>query len=149
VRYPPDGIRGVSAGTRAGRFGRDAQYLATAAEEICTLVQVETAQALGQISQIASVDGIDGVFVGPSDLAASMGHLGAPGHADVQAAIQGAARSIRQAGKAPGILATSAADALRYLEWGYLFVACNIDLRILVTGVDALFDAVNVFRKPR
>ena len=137
-RYPPDGWRGVSGTTRANDFGRTTDYLKTAAQEICVLVQVETGEALGQLAQIAAVPGVDGVFIGPADLSASMGHLGNPGHAEVQAAIQAAVAPIRAAGKAAGILATTVADARRYLDWGYQFVACNVDVRIFVQGLDAL-----------
>jgi len=84
------------------------------------------------------VPGVDGVFIGPSDLSASMGYLGNSGHADVQAAIKAAVGPIRAAGKAAGILATSVPDAKRYLDWGYQFVACNVDVRIFVQGLDAL-----------
>ena len=138
TRYPPSGVRGVSAGTRAGGYGRRPNYLQQASDDICTLVQVETAEALAQLDAIAATPYLDGVFIGPSDLAASMGHLGQPGHSDVQAAIQQAAKTILAQGRAPGILALGATDARRYLDWGFLFVACNIDLRILVQGVDAL-----------
>jgi 4-hydroxy-2-oxoheptanedioate aldolase len=137
-RYPPEGRRGVSGTTRASDFGRTTNYLATAAEQICVLVQVETGDALGQLDQIAGTSGVDGVFIGPSDLSASMGHLGSPGHADVQAAIKAVVKPIHAAGKAAGILATSVADAKRYLDWGYQFVACNVDVRIFVQGLDAL-----------
>jgi 4-hydroxy-2-oxoheptanedioate aldolase len=138
VRYPADGRRGVAGSSRASGYGRTVGYLENAAEEICTLVQVETREALTRLADIAAVTGVDGVFIGPSDLSASMGHLGKPGHPEVQVEIEKAAQVIRAAGKAPGILATSAADAKRYLSWGYQFVACNVDLRILVLGVDAL-----------
>jgi 4-hydroxy-2-oxoheptanedioate aldolase len=137
-RYPPDGRRGVSGTTRAGGYGRTGNYLKTAAEQICVLVQVETLEAIGQLEQIAGVSGVDGVFIGPSDLSASMGHLGNPGNADVQAVIEAAVGPIRAAGKAAGILATSVPDARRYLDWGYQFVACSVDVRIFVQGVDAL-----------
>ena len=142
TRYPPAGVRGVSVATRAGAYGRRGGYLPGAGDEICTLVQVETAAALAQLEAIARTPDLDGVFIGPSDLAASMGYLGQPGHPDVQAAIRQAARTIAAAGKAPGILASNADDARRYLDWGYLFVACGIDIRILVQGVDELHRAV-------
>jgi 4-hydroxy-2-oxoheptanedioate aldolase len=138
TRYPPHGMRGVSAATRAGGYGRRPDYLAHAADNICTLVQVETTEALEQLDRIAATQDLDGVFIGPSDLSASMGHLGQPGHPDVQAAIQQAAKTILAQGKAPGILAMTAVDARRYLDWGYLFVACSMDIRILVQGVDTL-----------
>ena len=133
-RYPPNGRRGVSGTTRASDFGRTANYLKSAAEQICIVVQVETGDALNQLDRISSVQGIDGVFIGPSDLSASMGYLGNPGHAEVQAAIKAAVAPIRAAGKAAGILATSVTDAKRYLDWGYQFVACNVDVRIFVQG---------------
>lgn len=142
TRYPPTGVRGVAGATRASSYGRNPDYLAKAAEQICTLVQVETAAALDEIDAIAAVDGVDGVFIGPSDLSASMGFLGKPNAPQMQQAIRDAASKIRAAGKAPGILATSATDARRYLDWGYQFVACNVDLLILVRGVDALFQEV-------
>lgn len=136
--YPPAGVRGVASATRAGGFGRIADYFHKANDEMCVLVQVETAGALARLDEIARADGVDGVFIGPSDLAASMGHLGNPGHGEVQEAIREAAGAIRKAGKAPGILATSAADAQKYVDWGYLFVACSLDVRILATGLDGL-----------
>ena len=137
-RYPPHGIRGVAGATRASGYGRISDYLHRAQEELCILVQVETGAALSRLPQIAATDGVDGVFIGPSDLSASMGHLGNPGHPDVQAAIKNAAQVIRDAGKAPGILATSVDDARRYLDWGFGFVACGIDLRLLATGAATL-----------
>lgn len=138
VRYPPRGLRGVSGATRASAYGQVPGYLNKADEEICLIVQVETTEALARLPEIAAVDGVDGVFIGPSDLSASMGHLGNPGHPDVQKAIEQAAKTIRAAGKAPGILAMGAEDAKRYRDWGFLFVACSIDLRILTLGVNEL-----------
>jgi 4-hydroxy-2-oxoheptanedioate aldolase len=138
VRYPPGGQRGVAGTTRSSAYGRIAGYHAAAAEEICTLVQVETAEALANLTEIASVDGIDGVFIGPADLSASLGYLGQPKHPDVQAEIQRAAGVIRAAGTAPGILAANAEDAKRYLDWGYQFVGCGVDVGLLVKAVDAL-----------
>jgi len=138
VRYPPNGIRGVAGATRASGYGAIKDYLKRADGEICLLLQVETVEAMGRMADIAAVDGVDGVFIGPSDLSASMGHLGNPAHPDVQNAIREAAQTILKAGKAPGILATNADDARRYLDWGYLFVACGIDLRLLTTGLTGL-----------
>lgn len=142
VRYPGRGMRGVSGGTRAAMYGRNKSYLPEASDNICTLVQVETTEAMSRLGDIAAVDGVDGVFIGPSDLAASMGYLGNPAAPEVQDAIRNAAQIIRAAGKAPGILAMSATDAKRYLDWGFLFVACSIDTKILVDGVDALHSDV-------
>ena len=138
TRYPPNGRRGVSGVTRASGYGRTPNYFADAANEICTLVQVETGEALGHLAGIAAVDGVDGVFIGPSDLSASLGYLGQPGHVHVQAEIKKAAEVIRAAGKAPGILATSAEDGKRYLDWGYVFVACGVDAKMLAVAADQL-----------
>lgn len=136
TRYPPEGIRGVASGTRANRFGRVKEYFSQATLEMCVLVQVETKPALDRIEEIAAVDGVDGVFIGPSDLAAALGHIGNPGHPDVQAAIQAAPK--RLGGKPAGILTPVVADAKRYIEWGYKFVAVGIDLAILARTSESL-----------
>ncbi|MDD0812241.1 4-hydroxy-2-oxoheptanedioate aldolase [Curvibacter sp. RS43] len=131
VRYPPEGIRGVgSAIARASRWSLQADYLDTASDNICLLVQAETVTALGNLKEIAAVDGVDGVFIGPADLAASMGHRGQPGHPEVQAAIEGAIRTIVAAGKAAGILTSDAALARRYLALGATFVAVGVDVSL-------------------
>ena len=138
TRYPPAGIRGVATTTRAGRFGRIKDYLKKANDEICVLVQVETKTALDNIESIAAVDGVDGVFIGPSDLAAALGHLGNPGHPDVQAAISSAVKRIKAKGKPAGILTSVEADAKRYLAEGYQFVAVGTDMGLLARGGEAL-----------
>jgi len=138
TRYPPKGVRGVAAGARASRYGRVSDYLKRADAEICLLVQVETRAALERIEEIASVEGVDGVFIGPSDLSASFGAIGQPGHPAVQEAIRGAAAMIRKCGKAPGILTTSEDEARRYIEWGYLFVAVGVDTGLLTRSADGL-----------
>jgi 4-hydroxy-2-oxoheptanedioate aldolase len=140
-RYPPAGIRGITAGGRASRFGRATSYLKEADGQVCVLVQVETPHAIDRIAEIAAVDGVDGIFVGPSDLSASMGHIGNPLHPDVQRAIELAARRIADAGKVSGILTSVEADARRYIEWGYRFVAVGTDLGLLAKGADALAGA--------
>ena len=104
TRYPPEGIRGVSVAARASRYGRTPGYLTKANAEICVLVQVETRPALDQLEAIAKVEGVDGVFIGPSDLAASLGHLGNPQHAEVQSAMQQAVTQLKALGKPAGIL---------------------------------------------
>ena len=141
-RYPPHGVRGVAGATRASRYGQTEDYFAVANQEICVLVQVETGEALGRLEEIAAVEGVDGVFIGPSDLAASMGHLGRPGHPEVQAALKDAAARIAATGKAPGILATSAADARRYVDWGYRFVAAGVDIGVLMAGAKTMLAEV-------
>lgn len=139
TRYPPQGIRGVaSALVRASGFSRDVEYLQHANEGICLLVQVESVKGLEALDEIIAVEGVDGVFIGPADLAASMGNLGNPGHPDIQAAIREAARRIRAAGKAAGILATDEPVARTYLEWGYTFVAVGVDVLLLTRATTRL-----------
>lgn len=138
MRYPPGGIRGVSVSNRANRYGRLKSYFKDVEADLCLLVQVETRAAMAELAAILEVDGVDGVFVGPSDLSADFGQLGNPGHPDVQAAIESAGRTIRAAGKAAGILAPVEADARRYLTWGYNFVAVGSDVGLLARHADAL-----------
>jgi len=138
TRYPPQGIRGVSVAARASRYGRTPGYLTKANAEICVLVQVETGPALAEIEAIATVSGIDGVFIGPSDLAASLGHLGNPQHPDVQAAIKDAVTRLKAIGKPAGILTGNEDEARRYIDWGYLFVAVGADVGLLAKNADAL-----------
>ncbi|MDF3885562.1 4-hydroxy-2-oxoheptanedioate aldolase [Cupriavidus basilensis] len=131
TRYPPLGIRGVgSAVGRASQWSARTDYLAVADDEICLLVQAETVTALGNLEAICAVDGVDGVFIGPADLAASMGHRGNPGHPEVQAAIEGAMRTIVASGKAAGTLTSDPKLARRYLELGCTFVATGVDVLV-------------------
>jgi 2-keto-3-deoxy-L-rhamnonate aldolase RhmA len=138
TRYPPHGIRGVSVAARASRYGRVAGYLGKANAEICVLVQVETRSALNEIEAIAKVDGVDGVFIGPSDLAASLGHLGNPAHAEVQSAIHDAVKRLKALNKPAGILTGNEEEARRYIEWGFLFVAVGADIGLLAKNADGL-----------
>lgn len=141
VRYPPRGIRGVSAGSRSSQYGRVKDYLSRAEEEICLLVQIESQAALNELEAIAGIEGIDGVFIGPADLSASLGHLGNPQHPETQAALQDAVRRLSALGKPAGILTAVEADARRYIEWGYRFVAVGVDTGLLARGADALAKA--------
>jgi 4-hydroxy-2-oxoheptanedioate aldolase len=138
TRYPPHGIRGVATTARASRYGRVKDYLKTANEQICVLAQVETLDAVKRLPEIAAVDGIDGIFIGPSDLAASLGHLGNPAHPDVQDAISAAIKPIREAGKAGGYLTGNEEEARKRIAEGFQFVAVGNDLGILARGADAL-----------
>jgi 4-hydroxy-2-oxoheptanedioate aldolase len=138
TRYPPNGVRGVAGTTRATRFGRIKDYARRAHEEICVLVQVETQGALDNIEAICAIEGIDGVFIGPADLHASLGHPGEIANPNVKPLIDEAVRRIRKAGKAPGILTPSEDDARRWLECGALFVAVGADVGILARGAEAL-----------
>jgi 4-hydroxy-2-oxoheptanedioate aldolase len=136
VQTVEEAKRAVAA-TRSN-FGRVKDYLSKANDEICVLVQVETMEAIGRLREIASVDGVDGVFIGPSDLAASMGHLGDFQHADVQKVISAAIGEIRAAGKAGGYLTAVEDEAKRRLGEGYQFVAVGSDNGVLFKNADAL-----------
>ena len=138
MSYPPAGLRGVSGWTRATRFGRVPDYAGRAADHLCLLVQVETAQALDAIEAIAAVEGVDGIFIGPADLAASMGHAGDPMHSEVVAAVESAIRRIVAAGKPAGILTLDAVFARRCMALGTLFTAVGVDGVVLSNGVDRL-----------
>ena len=138
TRYPPAGARGVAGTTRATRFGRIKDYARSAHEEICLLVQVETQHALDNIEAICAVDGVDGVFIGPADLHASLGHAGEIANPKVKPLIDDAIRRIRKAGKAPGILTPNEADARHWLQCGALFCAVGADVGILARGAEAL-----------
>jgi 4-hydroxy-2-oxoheptanedioate aldolase len=138
TRYPPAGVRGVAGTTRATRFGRVKDYAKRAHEELCLLVQVETQAALDNIEAICAVDGVDGVFIGPADLHASLGYTGEIANAKVKPMIDDAIRRIRKAGKAPGILTPNEADAKHWLSCGGLFVAVGADVGILARGAEAL-----------
>lgn len=138
MRYPPHGIRGVAGLTRAGRFGAVPGYITRAEDELCLIVQVETVEALAAIETIAAVDGVHGLFIGPSDLSASMGYPGQPGHAKVVAAIEDAIRRIVATGKAAGILTLDQAFALRCMALGTTFTAVGMDIQLLVQGARGL-----------
>ena len=138
TRYPPLGIRGVSVAPRANLYGRVANYHRTAHENTCVLVQVETRKALAEIEAIAAVEGVDGIFIGPADLAAALGHLANPGHPEVQAAIADGCARGREAGKPMGILTQNPDEGARYLELGFTFVAVGSDVGILAKGTEKL-----------
>jgi len=139
VRYPPHGVRGVGAAlARASAFNRIPDYLQTANDEICLLLQIESRAGLAALDDIATTDGVDGVFIGPADLAADMGHLGRPGDKEVQQAVEAALIRIQSHGKAAGILAADQALAKRYLELGATFVAIGSDVALLANGATRL-----------
>ena len=138
TRSPPAGVRGVAGTTRATRFGRIKDYAKRAHEEICVLVQVETQSAVDNIEAICAIDGVDGVFIGPADLHASLGHTGEIANPKVKPLIDDAIKRIRKAGKAPGILTPNEADAKHWLGCGGLFVAVGADVGILARGAEAL-----------
>ena len=149
ARYPAPGsglggIRGM-AGARAARWGREPDYVQHANEQVCILVQAETRTALDNLEAIAGVDGVDGIFIGPADLSASMGHRGQPGHPEMQALMEDATRRIVRAGKAAGNLSPDEATARRYLDWGARFVAVGLDTNVLARETTRL---ANAFRAP-
>lgn len=139
TRYPPDGIRGVgSALARSARWNRVDQYLVDAAEHVSVFVQVESVEGVEAAAEIAAVEGVDGVFVGPSDLAASMGLLGQQTHADVTAAVLRAFEAVKAAGKPVGVNAFDPDAAQAYVEAGADFILVGADVALLARGSEAL-----------
>lgn len=138
VRYAPRGVRGMAALTRAARFGTVADYAKRASEEICLLLQVETREALENLEEIAAVDGVDGLFVGPADLAASLGYPGEPSRPEVREVIIDTIRRIAAAGKPPGILSFDPSVLRDAEEAGAVFIAVDMDFAILRRGAMAL-----------
>jgi 4-hydroxy-2-oxoheptanedioate aldolase len=142
-RFPPRGIRGVASATsRASAFGANARYLHDAHEDVTLIVQIESRAGLDAVDAIAAVAGVDALFIGPADLAASLGHLGNPRHAEVQAAIDGALARIAAAGKPAGIFALSPEDARARIAAGIGFVSVGTDIGLLANGARALHHAV-------
>ena len=137
MHYPPRGMRGVALMHRASRYGFRRGYLGGASDSLFLIVQAETVKALDAIEEIAAVDGVDAVFFGPGDLAASMGRLGEAGAEEVTAAIDAAAAKVRAAGKVAGVLAASPALAERHVRNGYHFVSVANDAVMLVTAGEA------------
>ncbi|MCX8998327.1 4-hydroxy-2-oxoheptanedioate aldolase [Rhizobiaceae bacterium BDR2-2] len=137
TRYPPHGVRGVGAAlARASAYSRIPDYLETANDEICLLVQIESRAGLAAIDDIAALDGIDGIFIGPADLAADMGYLGRSGNQAVQDAIAQAFTRIRAHGKAAGILTGDVSLAKRYQQLGATFIAIGIDVLLLAAATE-------------
>jgi len=138
TRYPPAGVRGVALLHRASGFGRIPDYLKRADAEMCVLAQVETREALGQLEAIAAVDGVDGVFIGPSDLSAAMGNIGGNRSPEMMAVFADAAARAARVGKPIGILAPVEEDARRFLEMGYGYVALGSDAGLLRVAAEQL-----------
>jgi 4-hydroxy-2-oxoheptanedioate aldolase len=138
ARYPPLGIRGVAVTPRVTDYGRIKGYHSNAHLETCVLVQLETKAALNEIEAVAAVEGVDGIFIGPSDLAAAFGHLGNPEEPEVQAAIKDAAKRIRATGKSAGILTGNANAVEALFEIGFNFIAVGSDVGILARGAESL-----------
>jgi len=139
VRYPPRGIRGVAT-ARAARWGRVSGYWAGADDEICLIVQIETPAAVAAIDEIAAVDGVDALFVGPSDLGAALGHLGQPARAEVRSAVSDAITAISATGKAAGVLAATPDLAVEYAAAGATMVGLGVDTILLARATSDLAD---------
>jgi 2-dehydro-3-deoxyglucarate aldolase len=140
TRYPPQGIRGVSVSQRSNRYGTVPDYFKSINEHICVMVQIESRAGVAAARDIAALDGVDCIFVGPSDLAAGLGHLGNAGHPEVQAAIAAVFADAKACGKPTGILAPVEADARRYMAMGATFVAVGSDLGVFRSATQALRD---------
>ncbi len=142
TRYPPHGVRGVSGSSRAASYGQHPDYLRTAQDELCVIVQIETVEGLENIENIAAVEGVDAVFIGPADLSAAMGHLGNGQHPDVQAAVdQGFAR-LRKLGKPAGYLTLNEAEAARRIAEGVEFVGVATDTSVINRGAKSLLQGL-------
>lgn len=138
TRFPPEGVRGFAAASRASRYGRIKNYHQNAQAEICVLVQIESAKAIDNLEAICAVPGVDGVFVGPGDLSSALGYLGDQGNEKVVTLIEDLIRRIVKAGNRPGILTSDETLARRYIDAGCIFTAIGADTGILVKGADAL-----------
>jgi 4-hydroxy-2-oxoheptanedioate aldolase len=131
TRYPPQGVRGVAAVHRGSKFGRVPDYLKIANSQVCTIVQLETPEAIERLPEIAAVDGIDALFVGPGDLSAAMGHIGNIAHPEVQALIEKAAKDARAAGKPIGIVGPNPDMVRRFIGYGYDYAAIASDIAMM------------------
>jgi 2-dehydro-3-deoxyglucarate aldolase len=138
TRYPPAGIRGVAVTQRSNRYGHEPDYAARINDNICVIAQVESRKGVDACAEIAAVDGIDCVFIGPSDLSAALGHFGQPRHPEVQQAIRTTVERVRAQGKAVGILAPLEADAQHYLDMGIQLVGVGGDIGMLKAAGAAL-----------
>ncbi|WP_084674935.1 HpcH/HpaI aldolase/citrate lyase family protein [Bradyrhizobium sp. WSM2793] len=132
VRYPPQGVRGVAAMTRASRYGARPDYMKVANEETCVIMQIETKEALSRIDEIAAVPGVDAIFFGPSDLAASLGLIGNPLHADVQGQIAQGFAAGKRIGAKVGVLGSTPEQCAAFVKQGFDFVILATDLGIFV-----------------
>jgi len=142
TRYPPNGVRGVSGATRATKFGRISDYVGRVEDETTVLVQLETRAAVEQAEAIANVDGINGIFFGPADIAADIGKLGKPMDAAVWTLIKPAAQKLIAKGMPVGTLVLDSAFAIELLNEGFTFVACGSDASLLAKATDSLLAQV-------
>ena len=144
TRYPPQGVRGVSVSQRSNRYGTVPDYFKSINDHICVMVQIESRAGVAAAKAIAAIEGVDCVFVGPSDLAAALGHLGNASHPEVQQAIAAVFADAKACGKPTGILAPVEQDARRYMEMGATFVGVGSDLGAFRSATQALCDRYRV-----
>ncbi|MDB5816477.1 MAG: 2-dehydro-3-deoxyglucarate aldolase [Rhizobacter sp.] len=144
TRYPPAGVRGVSVSQRSNRYGSVEGYFSKINDHIAVVVQIESRTGVAAAAEIAAIDGVDALFIGPSDLAAAYGYLGQPNQPEVQEAMAQVFAAATAAGKAIGILSPAEADARRYLQQGATMVAVGSDLGVLRMGTQALLDKYRV-----
>lgn len=149
TRYPPNGIRGVSAYQRNNGYGRIKSYFEQIDDNITVAVQIETKEAITNLQSIAATPGVDAIFVGPGDLAASFGHLGQIRHADVQNAIRSIGEKATAAGVPAGIVAGNAEDAERYLTWGFTFMTVGSDIALFRGAVEQASKSIRNLVQPR
>lgn len=144
TRYPPQGVRGVSVSQRSNRYGTLPDYFKSINNHICVMVQIESRAGVAAARSIAGVEGVDCIFVGPSDLAAALGHLGNASHPDVQQAIAAVFADAKACGKPTGILAPVEQDARRYMEMGATFIGVGSDLGVFRSATQTLCDRYRV-----
>jgi 4-hydroxy-2-oxoheptanedioate aldolase len=142
TRYFPKGIRGMAGNQRASNFGRNSAYLETYEQEQCLIAQIESPQAIEAIEDIAAVEGIDALFIGPNDLATNMGMLGKTADAGVKSAIASAIRRINATGKASGVLNFVPSEARQLLRDGVSFVAVGADSSLLARRTETLLSEI-------
>ena len=148
TRYPPKGIRGVSAYQRNNGYGRVDRYFELIDDNITVAVQIETKEAIANLKTIAATPGVDAIFVGPGDLAASFGHLGDIRHTDVQSAIRSIGAKALAAGAPAGIVAGNAEDAERYLDWGFNFMTVASDIALFRGAVEQASNSIRNLASP-
>ncbi len=149
TRYPPQGMRGVGILHRGNRFGSTPQYFSRVNDDICVTVQIESPAGVDNVDAIAAVEGVDALFIGPSDLSAGFGHLGEPTHPDVLKVIERIVAAGRSGGKPVGILAPVEKDARRYLDMGMTYVAVGGDVGLLKAACKTLCDRFKSDSLPR
>lgn len=141
-KFPPEGIRGV-AGTRASRYGADlGEYFASWNREVLVAVQIETVEALNNVDAIASVPGLDVLFVGPNDLSAALNCFRQFDHPDFTRALDRVLSAAQRHRLATGFMASNADDVVARVKQGFRFVSCASDTRLLAGAVSAAYEKI-------